>query len=201
MKDLRILWTFADQILPFFHLKQSITILTTVSKKHCRKISRRTRVICKNNFPNWILRVWREVKLRVKSQLWYVNTNDFCDVFLAEHIWGSINRINIFPFQLHAFIIVVREIMGRDKKGEHFWVEARKKPSRKSQTLKNFDEEWRKNLAVTDMDSWYEQSSLLTLEQPSTKVLLLGFSESWTFHSLEFLLLASIPNWTKLCHT
>ena len=91
--------------------------------------------------------------------------------------------------------------MGRDKKGEHFWVEARKKLSRKSQTSKNFDEEWRKNLAVTDMDSWYEQSSLLTLEQPSTKVLLLGFSESWTFHSLEFLLLAGIPNWTKLCHT
>lgn len=74
-------------------------------------------------------------------------------------------------FQLHVFITVVREIMGRDKKGKYFWVEARKKPSRKSQTLKNFDEEWRGNLAVTDMDSWYEQSSLLTLEQLSTKVL------------------------------
>ena len=40
-------------------------------------------------------------------------------------------------FQLNVFITVVREIMGRDKKGKYFWVEARKKPSRKSQTLKN----------------------------------------------------------------
>lgn len=50
----------------------------------------------------------------------------------------------MFVFQLHVFIIVVCEKIGRDKKGKSPWVKAQKKPSHKSQRLKDFDEEWGK---------------------------------------------------------
>lgn len=45
--------------------------------------------------------------------------------------------------------------MIRDKNGKSPWVKARKKPGRKSQTSKDFDDEWRmengeKNLAETN---------------------------------------------------
>lgn len=76
----------------------------------------------------------------------------------------------MFVFQLHVFIIVVCEKISRDKKGKSPWVKAQKKPSHKSQRLKDFDEEWGKNLA----NSWNALSSLLALKQPSTSSAYLG---------------------------
>ena len=80
----------------------------------------------------------------------------------------------MFVFQLHVFIIVVCEKISRDKKGKIPWVKAQKKPSHKSQRLKDFDEEWGKNLANTDKGSWNALSSLLALKQPSTSPAYLG---------------------------
>ena len=57
-----------------------------------------------------------------------------------------------------------------------------------------------KNLAETDKGLWYEQSSLLTLEQPSTSFASSGSvgieldDAAETFLCFKFLLLAGIPN-------
>ena len=105
----------------------------------------------------------------------------------------------MFVFQLHVFIIVVCEKISRDKKGKSPWVKAQKKPSHKSQRLKDFDEEWGKNLANTDKGSWNALSSLLALKQPSTISAYLG-AVRVELDGTNKLSIALNFFWTKLCH-
>ena len=83
------------------------------------------------------------------------------------------------------FIIVVREIMGRDKKGKSPWVKARKK---------DFDEEWRKNpLKRTRARSMSDLRCSPSSDHRQVPPLeLIGAAE--TSLCLEFLLLAGILN-------
>ena len=115
-----------------------------------------------------------------------------------QHIRGSIGRIDSFVFQLHVFIKKMGRVLGL-RLGRSLAVRA----THWRISIKNGE----KNLAETDKGSWYEQSSLLILEQPSTSSASSGLvgieldGAAETFLCLEFLFLASILNWMKLCFT
>ena len=88
----------------------------------------------------------------------------------------------MFLFQLHVFIIIVCEKIGRDKKGKSPWVKARKKPSHKSQGKKSCQN--RQGLMVYAIFTACPRATI-------NKFCLLGVSKSWTWWHQQLLWISS----------
>lgn len=169
-----------------------ITIQAIVSEKHYCKILKGTRLLHKTFFRNEFFELQKcekPIMCRHKWLLWTLS---------PQHIRGSIGRINSFVFQLHVFIKKMGRVLGL-RLGRSLAVRA----THWRISIKNGE----KNLAETDKGSWYEQSSLHILEKPSTSSASSGLvgieldGAAETFLCLEFLFLAGILNWMKLCFT
>ena len=96
----------------------------------------------------------------------------------------------MFSFQLHVFIIIVCEKIGRDKKGKSPWVKAWKKPSHKSQGKKSCQN--RQGLMVYAIFTACPQATI-------NKFCLLGVTVRVELDGTNKLSIALKFFWTKLC--
>ena len=114
-----------------------ITILATVSEKHYCKILKRTRLLFKTFSPTEFFEPQKcEKPIIMSRHKWLLWCYPRCTS-------GVVSVVQTPSYFSYVLIKLVREIMIRDKNGKSPWVKARKKPGRKSQTSKYFDDEWR----------------------------------------------------------